>query len=219
MNGIHDMGGMQGMGPIRPEKDEPVFHETWEGRAYALNRAMGAWGKWNIDNGRHERELLPPLDYLRMSYYESWVVRLEQQLIKSGFATRTELETGKAAPGSLTATPVLKADMVEAMLRKGSPANRNVPAIARFKAGQQVRARNMHPPGHTRLPRYARGKTGTIVRDHGVFVFPDANAHFLGEKPQHLYSVRFAARELWGEAASPRDSVYIDMWEEYLEHA
>jgi nitrile hydratase len=219
MNGIHDMGGMQGMGPIRPEKDEPVFHETWEGRSYALNRAMGAWGKWNIDNGRHERELLPPLDYLRMSYYESWIVRLEQQLIKSGFATRTEIETGKPAPGSLKATPVLKADMVEAILRKGSPANRNVPAVARFKTGQQVRARNMHPPGHTRLPRYARGKTGTIFRDHGVFVFPDTNAHFLGEKPQHLYSVRFAARELWGEAASPRDAVYIDMWEEYLEHA
>src|SRR5262249_44931781 len=151
---------------------------------------------------RHERELLPPLDYLRTSYYESWVVRLEQQLIKSGFATRTEIETGKPAPGSTKATPVLKAGMVEPMLRKGSPANRNGPAVARFKAGQQVRARNMHPPGHTRLPRYARGKTGTIFRDHGVFVFPDTNAHFLGEKPQHLYSVRFAARELWGEAAS-----------------
>ena len=219
MNGVHDMGGMQGMGPIRPEKDEPVFHEPWEGRCYALNRAMGAWGKWNIDNGRHERELLPALDYLRMSYYESWAVRLEQQLIKSGLATPTEIETGKPAPGSARATPPLKGEMVEAMLRKGSPANRNVPAAARFKTGQQVRARNMHPLGHTRLPRYARGKTGTVARIHGIFVFPDTNAHFLGEKPQHLYSVRFTAHELWGPASSPHDAVYIDMWEDYLEHA
>src|SRR5262249_54254837 len=149
------------------------FHEPWEGRSYALNRAMGAWGRWNIDNGRHERELLPALDYLWMSYYQSWIVRLEQQLIKRGFVTSTEIETGNAAPGSPKAVPALKADMVEAMLRKGSPANRNVLAVARFKAGHQVRARNMHPLGHTRLPRYARGKTGTIVRDHGVFVFPD----------------------------------------------
>jgi nitrile hydratase len=219
MNGIHDMGGMQGMGPIRPEKNEPVFHERWEGRSYALNRAMGAWGKWNIDNGRHERELLSAVDYLRMSYYESWVARLEQQLTKRGLVTQRELETGKADPDSPKATAALKADMVQAMLRKGSPANRSVPAVARFKAGQQVRSRNMHPPGHTRLPRYARGKTGTVVRDHGVFVFPDTNAHFLGEKPQHLYSVRFATRELWGPAASPHDAVYIDMWENYLEHA
>jgi nitrile hydratase beta subunit len=217
MNGVHDMGGMQDMGPIKYEKNEPVFHERWEARAYALNRAMGAWRKWNIDAGRHERELLPPADYLRMSYYESWVARLVELLVKSGLVTRTEIETGKPAPVSAKATPPLTADLVEKNIRNGSPANRNVPVVPRFKAGQRVRARNMHPAGHTRLPRYARGKTGTIVREHGVFVFPDTNAHFLGEKPQHLYSVRFAARELWGEHASLRDSVYIDMWEDYLE--
>jgi nitrile hydratase len=94
-----------------------------------------------------------------------------------------------------------------------------VQAAARFRPGQRVRARNIHPTGHTRLPRYARGKRGTIVRDYGVFVFPDTSAHSLGEKPQHVYSVRFAARELWGEQASPRDSVYVDMWEDYLERA
>ncbi len=190
MNGVHDMGGMQDMGPIEHEKNEPVFHARWEARAYALNRAMGAWGKWNIDASRHARELLRPADYLRMSYYESWVARLIELMVKHGFVTH---------------------------IRKGSPASRNVTAAARFKAGQKVRARNVHPTGHTRLPRYARGKMGTIVRDHGVFVFPDTNAHFLGEKPQHLYSVRFGARELWGAEARPRDAVYLDMWEDYLE--
>jgi nitrile hydratase subunit beta len=219
MNGVHDMGGMQGMGPVRPEKNEPVFHERWEARSYALNGAMGAWRKWNIDASRHERELLPAVDYLRMSYYESWVVRLEQLLIKSGLVTRSEIETGKPASDLAKAEPALRTDMVNDAIRNGSPANRSLPALPQFKAGQRVRARNIHPPGHTRLPRYARGKTGTINRDHGVFVFPDTNAHFKGEHPQHLYSVRFAARELWGMAASPQDAIYIDMWEDYLERA
>jgi nitrile hydratase len=219
MNGVHDMGGMQGMGPVEREKNEPVFHQPWEGRIYALVRAMGPWRKWNIDASRHEREVLPAVDYLGMSYYESWTVRLERQLIKSGLVTRKEIEAGKPDSGSAKATPALPAEMVPELIRKGSQANRNVAVVARFKAGQHVRARNMHPPGHTRLPRYARGKTGTIIRDHGVFVFPDTNAHFKGENPQHLYSVRFAARELWGATASPQDSIYIDMWEDYLDHA
>ena len=105
------------------------------------------------------------------------------------------------------------------MLGRGAPANRDVAVAASFKAGDKVRSRNIHPIGHTRLPRYARGRLGTIARDHGVYVFPDSRAHFLGENPQHLYSVRFAARELWGEAASPRDSVYLDLWDDYLERA
>jgi len=219
MNGVHDMGGMQGMGPIEHEKNEPVFHERWEARSYALNRAMGAWRKWNIDAGRHERELLPPADYLRMSYYESWIARLEQLLIKSGLVTRAEIEAGKPAAGSSKATPPLTAEMVANSIYKGTPFNRDIPAVPHFKAGQRVRARNMHPAGHTRLPQYVRGKTGTIVRDHGVFVFPDKNAHFLGESPQHLYSVRFQSTELWGAAARPQDSVHLDLWEDYLEHA
>ena len=217
MNGVHDMGGMQDMGPIEHEKNEPVFHARWEARAYALNRAMGAWGKWNIDASRHARELLRPADYLRMSYYESWVARLIELMVKHGFVTRAEIESVKPAPGSTRVTPPLTAGMVAENIRKGSPASRNVTAAARFKAGRKVRARNVHPTGHTRLPRYARGKMGTIVRDHGVFVFPDTNAHFLGEKPQHLYSVRFGARELWGAEARPRDAVFLDMWEDYLE--
>jgi nitrile hydratase len=217
MNGIHDMGGMQGMGRIEYEKDEPVFHAPWEARAFALNRAMSAWGRWNIDAARHERELIPAADYLRMAYYESWIARLIELMVKRSLVTREEIDSGKPAPASAKQTPALRADMVEQWIRQGSPANRNVEVAPRFKAGQRVRARNIHPEGHTRLPRYARGKAGAIVRDHGVFVFPDTNAHFLGENPQHIYSVRFAARELWGPPASPLDAVCLDLWESYLE--
>jgi nitrile hydratase beta subunit len=218
MNGIHDMGGMHGMGPVQVEKNEPVFHEPWEGRAWALNIAARA-ARGNIDNSRHGIELLPPADYLRMSYYEKWLVRLENSLVALGVVTREEIDTGRPAPGTAKATPALTAAMVPATLGKGKPTSRDVQVTARFKTNQRVRARNMHPTGHTRLPRYARGKIGTIARDHGVFVFPDTNAHFQGENPQHVYSVRFTARELWGEQASPRDAVYLDLWDDYLEHA
>jgi nitrile hydratase len=218
LNGVHDMGGMHGMGPIEYETNEPVFHARWEGRAFALNRAMGAWRKWNIDASRHGIERLAPAEYLRMSYYEKWTARLEKLLVEHGLVTPEELATGKPARGSSKAVPPLTAEQVPA-LGKGRPASRNVAVAPLFQVGQRVRARNINPTGHTRLPRYARGKTGTIDRDHGVFVFPDTNAHFLGEKPQHVYSVRFAARELWGEQAGPRDAVYADLWDDHLEPA
>ncbi len=219
MNGVHDMGGMHGMGPIHYEQNEPVFHARWEGRVFALNLAMTAWGKSNIDGRRHEIELLPAAEYLRMSYYEKWAARLVALLVKSGLVTRAEVESGKLPAGSAKATPPLTAEKVPLMLRSGVLASRNVSVPPRFKVGQHVRARNLHPTGHTRLPRYARGKLGTIERDHGVYVFPDTNAHAFGEKPQHVYSVRFAARELWGEQASPRDAVNVDLWDDYLEPA
>ena len=220
MNGIHDMGGMHGMGPISHEENEPVFHHAWEGRVFAMNRAVGAWRKWNIDAGRHGLEVIPPADYLRLSYYERWLVRNLEFLVKHGLVTREELESGKPAPGSLKATPPLTAADVAVMAtRRGNYMRPAANAEARFQTGRRVRARNMNPVGHTRLPRYARGKEGVIARRHGIFVFPDTNAHFLGEQPQHLYSVRFAARELWGDAASARDSVYLDLWDSYLEPA
>lgn len=182
MNGIHDMGGMHGMGPIEPEKDEPVFHEPWEGRVFALNLAARS-GRGNIDHGRHEIELLPPAEYLRMSYYEKWLARLENVLIKLGVISREELATGKPAAGSVKAIPALSAAVVAGTLGRGRPARRDVPAAARFQVNEQVRARNLHPEGHTRLPRYARGKKGTIARDHGVFVFPHNQCAIGGRKP------------------------------------
>jgi nitrile hydratase len=218
MNGIHDMGGMHGMGPIEHEENEPVFHQPWEGRVFALNLAARA-GKGNLDNSRYGIELLPAADYLRMSYYEKWLARLEGNLVRLDVATWDEIESGKAAPGSPKSAPAMTAAMVTGTVGTSGSARRDVAVAPHFKVKQRVRARNIHPIGHTRLPRYARGKVGTIVRDHGVFVFPDTNARFEGEKPQHVYSVRFAARELWGEQASPNDAVYIDMWDDYLEHA
>ncbi len=217
MNGIHDMGGMQDMGPIRPEKDEPVFHGAWEARIFALGVAVpGDWSGWAW---RYQMELIPPADYLRMSYYENWMTDLVELMVKTGMITRDEVASGKPAAGTTKAAHAFSAAEVVKIVATGFPRTREVPATAHFRAGQRVRARNLNPVGHTRLPRYARGRLGTIERDYGVFVFPDTDAHALGEKPQHVYSVRFAARELWGEQASQRDSVYVDMWDDYLESA
>lgn len=217
MNGVHDMGGMQDMGPVHEEKNEPVFHMPWEGRVFALRRGMSAWGRWNADARRHAIELLPPADYFRMSYYERHFAALLEMVVQSKFVTREELESGTPAAGTTKATPAMTVEKVKTLVAKGASTSRNIAFAASFQEGQRVRARNIHPLGHTRLPRYARGKIGIIHRSHGVFVFPDTNAHFLGEKPQHVYSVRFAARELWGEQAAPQDSVYLDMWDDYLE--
>jgi nitrile hydratase len=219
MNGVHDMGGMQDMGPIPYAKDEPVFHAPWEGRVLALTLGLVAFRKWNLDASRHQLEQLPPADYLRMSYYEKWAARMVAELVKYNLATREEIESGKPSPGSPKQTPPLTVDAALSLIRRGAPASRDLAATARFRLSQSVRARNINPAGPTRLSRYARGKTGTIDRDHGVFVFPDTNGLFLGEKPQHLYAVRFSARELWGEQAAPHDTVYIDMWDDYLEAA
>jgi nitrile hydratase subunit beta len=207
------------MGPIEREDDEPVFHHAWEGRIFALRRAMGAWRKWNIDVTRHEVELVPPVDYLGMSYYERQFAAFLVLLQKRGFVTVAELESGAPAPGSSVAVPTLTREAAAELVVKGVPTSRDVSVPAKFQSGQKVRAINANPLGHTREPRYVRGKLGTIDRDHGVFVFPDTNAHFLGERPQHVYSVRFAAPELWGHHAAPQDSVYVDLWDDHLEPA
>jgi nitrile hydratase subunit beta len=219
MNGVHDMGGMHGLGPIEEERNEPVFHHPWEARVFALRRAMGAWRRWNIDVSRHEVELVPAADYLGMSYYERQLAAFVVLLEKRGFIKSTELESGIPVPGTSVAVPALSPDKAAELIAKGVPTSRDVPVAPRFKTGQRVRARNINPPGHTREPRYVRGKLGIIHRDHGVFVFPDTNAHFLGEHPQHVYSVRFAARELWGADVAPQDGVYVDLWDNYLEPA
>jgi nitrile hydratase len=219
MNGVHDMGGQQDMGPVEYEKDEPVFHAPWEARIYVLDSAMRAWRRWNLDAHRHAIELLPPADYLRMSYYERWVHRLAAQVVKYGFVSKEEIESGKPAPGSTKANPPFTLATSARWLTRGVPSSQDPKVRPRFTVRQRVRARNLSPTGHTRLPRYVRGKTGVIVRDHGVYLLPDSNAHFQGEKRQHVYSVRFTATELWGEIASPRDSVHLDLWDDYLERA
>jgi nitrile hydratase len=176
-------------------------------------------GRQNLDNARHQLELLPPAEYLRMTYYERWFARLVNQLVAAGMITRDELESGRAAAGSSKATPRVVASAVPDIVARRASARRDAAVAPRFKVGDRVRARNINPTGHTRLPRYARGKAGAVIRDHGVFLFPDTNAEFAGEKPQHVYSVRFAVQELWGAQASARDSIHLDMWDDYLDHA
>jgi nitrile hydratase len=219
MNGVHDMGGMHGLGSIDPEPDEPIFHERWEARALALTLAAGAWGRWNIDVSRHERERIPGPDDLRMSYYEKWITGLEGLLLKTGLVSEAELASGQPDAGAAKASPPLTADRVAPSLAQGGPVDRNIPTPPRFAVGDAVRARNLNPTGHTRLPRYVRGHAGVISRRHGAHVFPDANAHGLGEQPQPLYQVRFEAAELWGADARGRGAVYLDLWESYLEPA
>ncbi len=215
MNGVHDMGGMQDMGPIELEKNEPVFHARWEGRVAAMSRAVGATGKLR-GAGRPAIESIPAAEYLRMSYYERSMTALVEGMVVSGLVTRAEVASGKAAKGAAKTVPALHAADAAVLSFRVAPVA-NLTAEPRFRVGQRVRGRNMHPVGHTRLPRYARGRTGVIERDHGVYVFPDTNVYGRGQNPQHVYSVRFAARELWGEQASARDAVYIDMWDDYLE--
>jgi nitrile hydratase subunit beta len=217
LNGIHDMGGMQDFGPIHPLSTEPVFHAPWEGRMYAL--WIAAPGDWSISADRFSKELIPPPDYLRMSYYEKIYVGLVDLLLQSKLVTAEEIASG--TPGPPTGKPVkaVAASEVPAMVAKGASSRRQAVALPRFRAGQRVRARNINPVGHTRLPRYARAKTGTIERDHGIFVFSDSDAQGGGERPQHVYSVRFTARELWGNEAHAGDVVYVDLWDDHLDAA
>ena len=218
MNGVHDMGGMHGMGPIRREPHEPAFHEPWEGRVYALGRVLRTRrGLWSLDAFRHGLEVLPPAEYHRMSYYERWLTWMLRTVVATGDVTQAELESGKPETGSPKKAVLLAPEAVSSMVDRRTSARRDAAVAPRFKSGQRVRARNVHPPGHTRLPRYVRGKGGVVVLDRGVFLFPDTNAHLRGDKPQHLYSVRFAARDVWGEQASRRDSIHLDMWDDYLE--
>jgi nitrile hydratase len=218
VNGIHDMGGMHGMGPIAREADEPVFHHAWERRVFALRLAASALGCWNLDASRHAGERMPPARYLAASYYQRWLYSLEELLVAHGLLSRAEIAGGVAASGSArTPRQALPAEAVDVMVRYPGGARVAAPVAARFALGDAVVARNVHPVGHTRLPRYARGRRGVIERDHGVFVFPDTHASGVGEQPQHVYSVRFAARELWGPDAPPRDAVYVDLWDDYLD--
>jgi nitrile hydratase subunit beta len=216
MNGAHDMGGMAGFGPVVPEKNEPVFHAPWERRAFAITLAAGA-GRWNIDQSRSAREQMQPAEYLAKTYYAIWIAGLEKLLAERGLVTPDEIEAGKVLHAPKDSPIVLTADRVAMALSKGGPTTRPASAPQQFQVGDRVRARNMHPAGHTRLPRYVRGHAGTITHVHGVHVLPDANSTGRGEDPQWLYTVRFTARELWGEAADPTCSVSVDAWESYLE--
>jgi nitrile hydratase subunit beta len=216
MNGIHDMGGMHGFGPVAPERDEPVFHGDWEGRVLALNRAMGYAKLWSIDESRAAIEVLPADVYLTRSYYEKWLLRLEQLLIERGLVGADEMAAGHALRPGKPLARKLEAANVAAALTRGSY-GRAPPAPARFRVGDRVRTRNINPATHTRLPRYARGHVGTIECVRGCHVFPDSVATGQGEDPQWLYTLRFEGRELWGDTSDPNLKVSIEAFEPYLE--
>jgi nitrile hydratase beta subunit len=216
MNGIHDMGGMHGFGPVAPERDEPVFHGDWEGRVLALNRAMAYAKLWSIDESRAAIEVLPADVYLTRSYYEKWLLRLEQLLIDRDLIGADELASGHALRPGKPLPRKLEAANVAAALTRGSY-GREPPAPARFRVGDRVRTRNINPATHTRLPRYARGHVGTIECVRGCHIFPDSVATGQGEDPQWLYTLRFEGRELWGDSSDPNLKVSIEAFEPYLE--
>ncbi|KAB1087011.1 nitrile hydratase subunit beta [Neorhizobium galegae] len=217
MNGPHDLGGQMGFGPVAPEKDEPYFHGEWEKRALGLTLSSGALGAWTIDESRHARENIPPVEYLGVSYYEIWIRALEVLLERHGFATRAEIDAGQKYMEPATPKRILKADMVPGVLAKGGPCDRPVGTEPRFQPGDRVRTRNFNPETHTRLPRYARAKIGFVEAVQGSFVFPDDNAHGKGENPQWVYTIVFDGAEIWGEGADPTLTLSIDAWESYLE--
>jgi nitrile hydratase beta subunit len=213
VNGIHDMGGMDGFGPVEVERDEPVFHAPWEGRVFGINSfAMAATGG-NIDAFRHAIERIPPVDYLALGYYGRWLAAAERVLVEFGWLRPGEVDArlaGRPGPTSVERPPPAQ---------PGQPgARRERSSDPRFRVAQAVRVRNLQPRGHTRLAGYVRAKRGEIALVHpDAWVLPDTHAHGQGEHAQPVYSVRFRARELWGDEAPERDSVHIDLFESYLE--
>ena len=218
MDGVHDVGGMHGFGAVEREENEPPFHGSWEATVVAIMGAARSAGLFNLDEFRHAIERMDPAHYLGSTYFEHWLDGVTRLLIEKGVVSAADLDSASAQtrfdagarPGEVAGSrTAAAARAVETSFRPSA-------AAPRFAIGASVVTRNMHPPGHTRLPRYARGKRGVITAHRGCHVFPDTNAHGLGEQPQHLYSLRFEARDLWGEVAEPAHGVYLDLWESYL---
>jgi len=211
-----DLGGQEGHGPVRQERDEPLFHAPWEPRVFALALAMGATGLWNIDTSRAARETLA--DYSKLSYYHIWLAGLEKLLVQSGAVQADEIAEGRCMHTALPIRRVLHAQEVAAVLARGAPTARQSDTAARYALGQWVHTSAEVPPHHSRLPGYARGKRGVIERVHGAHVFADTHARGLGEQPQWLYTVAFDERELWGGNTPAQQSrVSVEIWESYLE--
>ena len=225
MDGVHDMGGMHGFGPIQRQENEPVFHAPWEGRMFGMLLALGPQGIHDPDGLRAALENMEPAQYLSSSYFERWLLVTEKALLEKGFLTQEELdsklkevkELPEAAPARRE-DPLLRERIVGSVYRR-NPSNREVGILPRFQVGDSVRVRNVHPRGHTRLPRYVRGKAGVIARFQGVHDFHDAVPQGVTAQPQPVYNLRFQASELWGDSTEVNESLHIDLWESYLEPA
>jgi nitrile hydratase subunit beta len=215
MNGVHDMGGMHGFGPVEAEPNEPVFHEKWEGRVLAMQRAMGYLGLWNIDMSRSSLEQLPPKVYLSVTYYQKWFLGLAHRVVAHGLVGADEIAAGRSLHPAKQVSRKLTLEALGSAMTRGNFARpTNLPA--RFKPGDRVRTRNFHPVTHTRLPRYARDKVGLVEAVRGCHVFPDSVTTGAGENPQWLYTVAFDGTELWGESSDPGLKVSIEAFEPYL---
>lgn len=224
MTRVHDMGGRFGDTSITPEAETVKFHADWHPRALALTLACGTLGLWNIDTSRHARESLRPGDYARFTYYEKWIAALADLLVATHALSLQDLTDGHATDRSPLAQKCLTPEAVGPTLAKGGPATRPGGPAAAFAPGDRARLRkfpeNLHiAGGHTRLPAYLAGATGTILRHHGTHVLPDSNAHGLGEAPEPLYAVAFRAADLWAHPEHPGDEVVADLWQSYLSRA
>ena len=225
MNGGQDLGGMQGFGPVVPEPgkidyDIDNYHADWEPRIMGMVVAMGACGQWNIDISRHARESISPADYVTFPYYKIWAEGLSKLLLERGMATREELASGQLhVPPSPIKACLHKDDVWIALHSLSGTANRPESRKPIHRVGDTVRTINTHPTGHTRLPRYARGRLGKVTKVLGFHVFPDSAGNGKDDDPQWLYQVQFTAQELWGEDKNPRDTVTLDLWEPHFERA
>jgi nitrile hydratase len=226
VNGVHDLGGTDGLGPVQVEENEPVWHSEWEKAAFAMFPANFLKGHFNLDEFRHGIEQMHPAEYLLSPYYEHWIHTIEDHVVAAGVVDADELEVrtrhyleNPDAPLPDRKDPEQVA-LFEQVMRAGGSARRDSGQAPEFAVGDTVRVADDSPLGHTRRARYVRGKTGVIDLAHGTFIYPDSAANGLGEDPQHVYTVRFDAAHLWGEeAADPNGSVTFDVWEPYLEKA
>lgn len=220
MNSIHDLGGMHGMGPLPFEENEPLFRDDLERSAFATTILLIMSGLFTADEHRHASERIPPLQWLASPYYQRWLAGSVRLLMEKGYATADEITSGKSdanRPASVVPNYVEATD-VRAIATTNHPVTGQAAMAPRFKVGDKVRAKNIHPRTHTRLPRYVRGRLGTIATHPGAFLYADIRAHG-GDGVQHTYSVRFEGADLWGPDAGPRDAVYIDLYDTYLEPA
>jgi nitrile hydratase subunit beta len=225
MNGAHDLGGVQGLGRVEREENEPAFHSPWERSVFGMLWATFGTGLYNLDEFRHGIERMHPVHYLTSRYYEHWLYTMEKNLIAKGYVTEEELEArtrqfldNPDASVPHKDNPEL-AERLANLAYQGAPTSRHADMPPRFRVGDQVVARNINPTGHTRLARYIRGKHGVIEHVYDAYVFPDTSAHGHGENPQYVYRVRFKGRDLWGDTAEPNQVVYFDLWEGYIQSA
>ena len=218
MDGPHDLGGKQGFGPIDVDETETPFHHPWEGRMWGISRSTGA-ADWTIDWWRHVRELIDPVDYLSRDYFDSWAQTQMAALINSGVLSLDEVISGQSAtPPHCEPAVITVEDAIKANRTLARRFDRETDEPASYAIGDRVCTVRLGAEGHTRLPAYARGRTGVIHARHGAHVFPDRSA--CGEEvAQHLYSVVFDSAELWPEGAGKNDKVFLDLWESYIEPA